>query len=910
MTMPPKTLRSLDSIATGHTYFEKDQVLTAGQLNGITEYLDDQQRITRTGLLGTGILSGFDLRLAGDNIVVGRGVGVTSDGDLLALGAAASFDRYRVYDEKAPLYPPFYPAGNADGTGRMMQLFELVRAGEKDPAAKALATLPVKPGERVAMLYLESYRNDPDLCSGTDCDNLGQQTINTLRVLLVSRSDAARLADQLAGNNTAALSLPELAAARPLFRAAVSSTAAFAELYRTACAGSHAALTSNLGLLYKALPALFLPELAADPTSGWLARLDKLHAHYAGQDAGIQYYYGFLKDLVETWNALRNALADDDCVLWPDVNAFPKHLLLGGLSSPHEARTGWHPSPLTGKRVSEHARFLALKLHTLITSFEPPAAGSIAVTPSRSESVPLEQRAIPYYYVLRSEFPIHLGWCHERVRRGMAARTPGYRAAEYGDKQNPLTGQIGGCDFFRIEGHLGQPVGDAHRSIEQAIRDYNLPFAVRAVLLHTERKHIAIRPPMRYGDLHRIHQILRRDLTLQLEDAKQFNGVFRQRIEQAVESKQIADQNVIKTASSRHGEIAGAVEEAAVPLAKSRYSDYRQARQSRDWSGAYGTLVNSAGNFKGTLGELVQADLPTVFDTLVTNRHPDWLGWMDILIKAKDDSEDDKLLFPEFVRQHPGLEHAGGVARGGTFVLVYDDKASVVADFALSYLWPESAENEPDDETVLPNPDFRKPGLRDDIFRLRPTLDASIDARLKDFELKLEPKWMAQINIQKEHMTFFKESVGALTELAGNKSRVVGMAANYADKMVEYGVNDIETKSRQVETLRQMVMDQEISGAAREQANKKLLETQAALADSIAETTTYLVDNKLDLTASADGGRALGSLTQGMGMVTDGAVRAQLGTRLAGIQAGADAISKRHALVVGGLIEVGGLKTR
>lgn len=910
MTTPPKTLRSLDTITTGYTYFEKDQVLTAGQLNGITDYLDDQQRLTRTGLLGTGILSGFDLQLAGDRILVSRGAGVTSDGDLLALASATSFDRYRVYDEKAPFYPPFYPDANADGPGRMMQLFELVRAGEKDPAARPLAALPVQPGERVAMLYLESYRNDPDLCSGTDCDNLGQQTINTLRVLLVSRSDAARLADGLSGNDAATRQLPELAVQRPLISATVNNTAALAALYRDACADSHAALTKYLGLLFKTAPELFLPRLSTDPTSGWLARLDKLRDRYATQDAGIQYYYDFLKDLTETWNALREALADDDCVLWPDIDAFPKHLLLGCLSAQTEARFGWHPSPLTGKRFGEHARFLARKLHTLIASFEPPAASVIAVTPGRSACVPLEQRAIPYYYALHSEFPIHLDWSHERALRGTAARTPGYRAPEYGDKQNPLAGQIGGCDFFRIEGHLGQPVGDAHRSIEQTIRDYNLPFTVRAVLLHTERRHLAIRPPVRYGDLHRFHQLLRRDLTLRLEDTRQFNGVFRQRIEQAVEKGQIADQSVTATARARHGEIADAVEEAAVSLSKTRYSDYRQARQTKDWSGAYKTVINSAGNFKGTLGEVVQTHLPTVFDTLVTNRHPDWLGWVDILIKAKEDKEDDKLLFPEFVKQHPGLEHVGGVARGGTFVLVYDEKASVVADFALPYFWQDAAESEPDEEAVLPAPDFRTPSLRDDIFRLRPTLEDSFKYRLDDFELKLRPKWMEQINIQKEHMAFFRESVGALTELVGNKSRIPGLSANYADKLLEYGINDVETKSRQVETLRQMAMDQQMSGAAREQANKKLQELQSALADSIAETTGYIVDNKLDLTASADGGRALGSLTQNMSMVTDRAARAQLGTRLAGIQAGAEAVSKSHAVAVGGLIEVSGFKTR
>lgn len=908
MTTPPNTLRNLDSLATGYAYFEKDQVLTAGQLNGITEYLDDQQRLTRTGLLGVGLLCGFNLRVGDGQITLSRGVGISSDGDLLALQADATFDRFRAYDEKAPVYPPFYPEMQAGNPGKMMQAFELVRTGEKDSAAKALSALPVKLGDRVAVLYMESYNNDPDLCSGTDCDNLGQQVNNTLRVLLVSKSDASRLLDGLSGASAIAQKLPEIAAERPLIGSTINSTAALAALYRKVCASPHEALTQNLEGLFKLLPGL--TPATSGTASESLARLGKLRDYYAVHDAGIQYYYDFLKDLVETWNALIGVLFEDDSVLWPDINAFPKHLLLGCLSSPESLRSNWHPSPLALGGTRDHARFLAQKLHTLIASFEPPADGAIVVTPSSDEAVPLENRAIPYYYAVKSECPIHLAWNHALGQRGTAARNLGYRAAEYGEKRNPLISQIGRYDFFRIEGHLGQPVTEAHKKIEQTVRDYNLPFTVRAVLLHTERRHILIRPPTRYGDLHRFHQILRKDLTLQLEDAKQFNTIFKQRIDQAIESKQIADQNVSATAKARHGEIASAVEEAAAPLAKGRFSDYRQTRQAKDWSGAYKTVINSAGNFKGTLGEIVHTDLTTVFDTLVTNRHPDWLHWVDILIKAKDDREDDKLLFPEFVKQHPGLEHAGGVARGGTFVLIYDDQARVVADFALPYNWAESAETEPDEEAVLPNPDFRLPGLRDDIFKLRPTLEDNFKSRLDAFETKLKPQWMEQINIQKEHMAFFKESVGALTELTGNKSRAGGISSGYTDRMVEYGVNDVETKSRQVETLRQMVMDQQTAPAVREQANKKLVEMQASLADSIAEATAYIVENKVDLTATADGGRALSSLTQGMGMVTDGAARTQLGTKLTNIQTKADVTSKNHAVAVGGLIEVGGLKAR
>ena len=45
-------LRSLDTISNVYSIFEKDQVLTESQLNDVTNYLDDQNRLTRVNLTG------------------------------------------------------------------------------------------------------------------------------------------------------------------------------------------------------------------------------------------------------------------------------------------------------------------------------------------------------------------------------------------------------------------------------------------------------------------------------------------------------------------------------------------------------------------------------------------------------------------------------------------------------------------------------------------------------------------------------------------------------------------------------------------------------------------------------------------------------------------------------------------
>src|SRR5665647_3564 len=70
-----KILKSLDLTATEYTYFEKDQVLTANQLNSVSEYFEDQFRLTRIQLLGVGIICGLKVAVARNTIIVSKGVG-------------------------------------------------------------------------------------------------------------------------------------------------------------------------------------------------------------------------------------------------------------------------------------------------------------------------------------------------------------------------------------------------------------------------------------------------------------------------------------------------------------------------------------------------------------------------------------------------------------------------------------------------------------------------------------------------------------------------------------------------------------------------------------------------------------------------------------------------------------------
>src|SRR3954471_6708187 len=690
MAEPLRIIRSLDDITTRYTVFEKDQVLTHDQLNDLAGYLDDQDRLTRVGLLGVGIAAGLRVSLSDAGVAVTRGVGVTTDGDLLRLPADARYARFKPYDKSAPVYAPFYV--DQDVTKDMLPVFELVA----DDTATPLAQLPngLKPSDMAAVLLMESYVHDEDICTATSCDNLGQGAIHTAKLLLLRKSDLKALQGSLPTLDQAVRGLPEVTVERPRIAADFAPA-----VYRAVCGRIHDALAAALRALYPACGSLLLADLfAADPGAGWVAQLEAVRNGFANRDSGVQYYYDFLKDLAETYSAFRELLFGDTTVCCPDVGAFPKHLLLGGLDGGTDLRTGFYPSPLTSRTADHqaHARFLAGKLDMLIRTFKPPAAGEIRVTPSRDEGHSLEERAIPFYYQGSDASPVHRAWSWALTQRGQEKSNYSYNADSYnpGGFARQLGTQIGRFDFFRVEGHIGAKAADAAAALSRLAQAQNLPFQVRTVTLSQDRTKIVVKPPIRYTDLHRLHYVVRQDLVSQLDDTKRFSGAFKGQVEAAVAAKVVTDQSedtdgasVRATAQQKHDAVTAGAAAASVKLNRS----YLEYAADPSWQSDVTNTMTAAGEFKANLGKVVKTDFSTPFDSLIASNQTLWLGWLDGVIKNKNDQADDKLLFGNFLQRHPGLEHFAGVTRGGTFVLAHDEGGTVVADFMPPYVCCEAA---------------------------------------------------------------------------------------------------------------------------------------------------------------------------------------------------------------------------
>lgn len=875
MADPITIIRTLDAFPSGHKVFQKDQVLTAGQLNGLADYLEGQERLSRVELMGIGIIGGLWPRIETGQVTIGKGVGVTSNGDLLVLAEDAVCDRYKKYDETAPAYPPFYTPWDDDPTkrGPMIPVFELVRQKAEDEEAQNLSTLPDSLSSYVVVLLMESTLKDPGLCSGANCDNLGKDAVNTLRLLLIPRQDAEKLPQNLPATDAeAAGKLPALAADRvQLFGpASIQTLDLLASCYRLACDNIQLKLRDSLIQLNIRLPGLVAEVFGTDPTSAWMLALNNAQKAFAGKNLGIQYYYDFLKDVVETWNALRDCLLEDDSVLCPDFAAFPKHLLLGELSDPRNLRAGLYPSPLivSQGRLRGHGRFLAAKLDFLITNYNPPVPGKdeIRITPSNDERTPLETRAIPYYYPP----PVYRVWNYRLSRTGQANTNLGYHAAGFtggSAAADPYASQIGRYDFFRIEGHLGQDIENAVTRLRNLIAAKNLPIAVRAVLLHQDSGHLTLKPPVRFSDLHRLHYVLRNELHSQLARSGAFSQSMLEKVQNAVAHKTIPDQldlgrDTSETAKDFDNDLQATVAAVSHTLTNPRYSAYRA---DTGWKAQYHTAVDRAGQFKQTFGPMLRADFTTAFDTLIADNHAQWMGWLETMIEDKGQREDEKLLFANFLRDHPGLEHWGGVERGGTFVLVYDDGRKVVADFALPYHAEEVYESEPALPS-LPANTLKPSYVYTGGYQLVKPLETTLDARLAEVKQGMQAEWKNDVTVQQDYFKFLISTVGSLSQLSSQPG-IAKETPAYADAPLASKVKAVELSSQLLENLQQSLVQSASEEIRSADMHQRLQQAEQVLAQSIIDVATHIAKAGFDVSPGTEGGRAMAIVAGNTGKV-------------------------------------------
>lgn len=514
--------------------FKPNQALTADHLNDLRAFLDQEDRLTRRALIGIGVLCGFRLDVnANADVLIGKGVAVTSEGHLIAEDAVVC-DRFVPYTVPLPSgedvppdqvaearYPFLFPDGETQiDAWELLTTEAAVPPGETAPTDIASSFL----ADKTVMLFLEMTEESLKNCSINDCSDKGAELQYVLRRLLIRRSDADAIIAkeaEIAGFPTDRANHPSLALKflrvedLGLARNGIASfPALFARILQIAARlgaelpqalnGAYAAYKHLLEDLY---PAAEFPEGPfPDDYFG------NLWGNLAAQPFLAQYFYDYMLDAALAYNAFVDRARALDCECLANAARFPKHVLLGdplaapkGFATevstpaqfaaydPLKASTGFGPSPRPIRRrtpwtpacagpVRDDLRALFHRLTLLGHAFQLRGLlqEEIRVTPSRHDAAPLGDRGIPPYYAFTVQSDLFRVWSPEKTRANLLSTVYSHQFSRR-DGEHPYLYRIDGEDFHAVAGHVGKSLDQAIRELIVHKRVLGLDFAIEPV---------------------------------------------------------------------------------------------------------------------------------------------------------------------------------------------------------------------------------------------------------------------------------------------------------------------------------------------------------------------------------------------------------------------------------------------
>ncbi|MEM7061809.1 MAG: hypothetical protein AAF572_01415 [Cyanobacteria bacterium P01_B01_bin.77] len=193
----------------GYPIFEANQVLKYTDLNGLFNYLDAQHRLTRTHLIGIGIVCGLTVTIddtiaaTAPVIQVSPGCGITSEGYLIHLGETRLTHYQTAVAVPARLFAPT-AADDAD-TPSPYTVVELYSQSLLDDERRSLAENPNGSArdqdavqdflaDQVLVVVCEPEDEQRDSCL-VDCDDRGKDRSFRTRFFMLPRTQGQETAD-------------------------------------------------------------------------------------------------------------------------------------------------------------------------------------------------------------------------------------------------------------------------------------------------------------------------------------------------------------------------------------------------------------------------------------------------------------------------------------------------------------------------------------------------------------------------------------------------------------------------------------------------------------------------------------------------------------------------------------------
>jgi hypothetical protein len=531
----------IDETEYDYPSFQPDQILTADDLNHAFNFLDIQERLSRTNLIGIGVVCGLKVTKSSDSksVLITKGSGVTSHGYLIVHGVENSEDpieyrKYRTFDAKKNEKYSLFVSGNT----QKYALYELI-----DKAHEANSDVLLDPAflnDKVCLVFYEILKENAKNCDPTSCDDKGVKVFVNQRKLLIAAADADKVILEC---NTLAkatgsgeffpglLSLPELrlpALDVPSTKLQTSDDVyeAYQRVFTKEFVNAVAdALKKGFDCFKSYL------KVQNNPFLGFASQFKFL---YDGTISGnallhFQYYFDFFNDLILAYLEWKRSAQSLVAMCTPPEALFPRHLFLGLVNEPYSVekskyRNYFIPSPIHASHEKSYREFLLLfyRLQRMIQHFRIPQPSSyivkfvdenIRVTPSLIGRYALGERSIPYYYAVNdAPYKLYEAWNPALTMKGKERYNLHYYPS-YNNQDDfvrkPLEFDLEQYNFFRIEGHIGKKYSTALSSILSVRNEHRLPFDVIALSVDSLPEKIdPAKYPCYFEDLQALYETL------------------------------------------------------------------------------------------------------------------------------------------------------------------------------------------------------------------------------------------------------------------------------------------------------------------------------------------------------------------------------------------------------------------
>lgn len=484
--------------------FVPDQLLSSEHLNQLFEYLEEQGRLSRTNLIGIGIVCGLELQPSADgkSITITKGCGVTSEGYLISVEGI----NYTKYKDFNPVQDRLYNKFVDSGRQARFHIDELLQDSVEEASELDAGFLKNK----IVLLFVELLEEGAKNCNPNSCDDKGINVTVSFRPLLIDVNDAKSLMNEDKGGSVNKFrELDELRMPRfDIPATLLADTAAIFEAYQKVLDYTFLNKTESvLTDAYNAIAPIIIDLYPTNPFKNLTDNFNFINDKSITdrQLINIQYYYDLFSDLFLAYEEFRLLATQAISICCPDSNLFPRHLMLGlasadTLNSSVEYRDYFIPSPVLSANfhLTKELRSLFKRIVLLIGKFSlpPVTAGDfkekyqntkrVRITPSKFGAIPFSEKSIPFYYnTATGADKLFRFWNYEKNSLGREKKILSYNSTDYNtsddDIINPLNYDLEPNNFLRIEGHVGLHYKDALRDIIAIKKEKRLPFEVIAL---------------------------------------------------------------------------------------------------------------------------------------------------------------------------------------------------------------------------------------------------------------------------------------------------------------------------------------------------------------------------------------------------------------------------------------------